>query len=66
MAQISHFPVFSEDVTFTHHFMGTHLPPLFHPIGMLVILATLVKNYLKWCEIQLDIQCTVDTVNYIL
>ena len=45
--------------------LPTHPPPS-HPIGVLVVLATLVKNYLKWREIQLAIQCTVaiDTMNY--
>ena len=35
-----------------------------HPIGVLVMLATPVKNYLKWWEIQLTIQCAVDKMNY--
>ena len=39
-------------------------PPPSHPIGVLVVLAMPVKNYLKWREIQLAIHCTVDTVNY--
>ena len=39
-------------------------PPLSHPIGVLVVLATPVKNYLKWQEIQLAIQCAIDTMNY--
>ena len=43
--------------------LPTHPPPS-HPVGVLVVLATLVKNYLKWWEIQLAIQCTVDTMNY--
>ena len=30
-------------------------PPPSHPIGVLLILATPVKNYLKWQEIQLAI-----------
>ena len=38
-------------------------PPPSYPIGMLVVLTTSVKKYLKWLEIQLAIQCTVDTVN---
>ena len=39
-------------------------PPPSHPIGVPVVLATPVKTYLKWQEIQLAIHCTVDTVNY--
>ena len=63
----SHFPVFSEDVVFAHHFEVPCLPPTLprsHLIGVLVVLATPVKNYLKWWEIKLAIQCTVDTVIY--
>ena len=60
----SYFPVFSEDLTFARHFVATQPPPPSHPIGVLVILATQVKHYLKWGEIQLAIYCTVDTVNY--
>ena len=52
----SHLAVFSEDVAFTCHFV---VPA--HPIGVLVVLAMPVINYLKWQEIQLAIQCTVDT-----
>ena len=58
----SHFPVFSEDVAFARHFVATRPPS--HPIGVLVVLATPVKSYLKWREIQLAIQCTVDIMNY--
>ena len=54
----NHFPVFSEDVAFAQ------LPS--HPIGVLVVLATPVKYYLKWQEIQLAFQCTVDTYNELL
>ena len=60
----SHFPVFSEDVAFARHFMATRPPPPSHPAGVLLLLAMPVKNYLKWWEIQLVIQCTVDTMNY--
>ena len=52
------FGFFSEDVTCAH-------PPSSHSVGMLVVLATSVKNYLKWWAIQLAIQCTADTVNYL-
>ena len=34
--------VFSVDVTFGHHFAVTHLP--YHPIGVLVVLATPVTT----------------------
>ena len=47
--------VFSEDVTFAYHFVATRLPHLSHPIGLLVVLATPVKNYLKCQEIQLAV-----------
>ena len=60
----SHFPVFSEDIAFARHFVATRLPPSSHPIGVLVVLAMPVKSYLKRREIQLAIQCTVDTMNY--
>ena len=30
-------------------------PPHSHPVGVLLVLATPVKNYLKWWEIQLAI-----------
>ena len=41
----SHFPVFSEDIAFAHHFVATHPPP--PPIGVLVVLATPVKRLSK-------------------
>ena len=44
----SHFPVFSEDVVFARHFMALRPPPPSHPIGVLVVLAMPVNNYLKW------------------
>ena len=37
------------------------LPPPSHPVGMLVVLTTPVKNYLKWRAIQLAIHSTVGT-----
>ena len=52
----SHFPVLSEDIAFASHFVARDRSA--------VLLATPVKNYLKWWEIQLAIQCTVDTMNY--
>ena len=41
--------VLVEDVAFARHFVVTH------PVGVLLILATPVKNYLKWRETQLAI-----------
>ena len=49
-----HLAGFSEDVAFAHHFVGSYPPS--HPVGVLLILATPVKNYLKWQEIQLAIR----------
>ena len=39
--------------------LSTHPHPSSHPAGVLLVLATLVKNYLKWRETQLAIQPTV-------
>ena len=44
----SHLAVFSEDEVFAHRFVVTYTPPPSHPVGMVVVLATLAKNYLKW------------------
>ena len=60
----SSLAAFSKDIAFARHLMAPYPPPPSHPIGVLVVLATPVKNYLKWQEIQLAIQCTVDTMNY--
>ena len=49
------FGVFSVDTAFAHHLVAT-CPP---PIGVLVILATPVKSYLKWWAIQLAIYSMV-------
>ena len=67
-----HLAVFSEDVAVARHFVATRppptlppsphpptLPPPSHPAGMLVVLTTPVKNYLKWRAIQLAIHSTV-------
>ena len=54
-----HLAVFSVDVV-----IACHYPPS-HPIEVLVVLTMLVKSYLKWQAIQLGIQCTVDTMNYL-
>ena len=43
----SHLAVLSEDIAFVRHFVIPCLPPPSEPIGMLLVLATLVKNYLK-------------------
>ena len=59
------FGCFSEDVAFAHHFVAPCLPPPSHTIGVLVVLATPVKNYLKLWAIQLAIQCTVDIMKYL-
>ena len=40
----------------TTSWLPAHPPPS-HPVGVLLLLATPVKNYLKWQEIQLAIQC---------
>ena len=55
------FAVFSEDVAFARHFVATHPPtlPPSHPVGVLVVLTTLVKNYLKWRAIQITIHSIV-------
>ena len=49
--------VFGEDIAFcpATSWLPTHPPPS-HPAGLLLILATPVKNYLKWRETQLAIQ----------
>ena len=46
-----HLAVFSEDVVFSRHFVAKK--------GVLVVLTTPVKNYLKWRAIQLAIHSTV-------
>ena len=45
-----HLAGFSEDVAFARHFVASY-----PPVGVLLILATPAKNYLKWQEIQLAI-----------
>ena len=50
-----HLAGFSEDIAFARHFVATSPPPPFHPIRVLLVLATPVKTYLKWWEIQLAI-----------
>ena len=60
----SHLAVFSEDVAFAHHFVAPHLPSTLLPYRSASGIGYASKNYLKWWEIQLAIQCSVDTVNY--
>ena len=62
----SDLAVFSENVAFsaTLWLPACPPPPPSHLIGVLLVLATSVKNYLKWQKTQLAIQCTVGTVNY--
>ena len=40
--------VFIEDVAFARNFVATRPPLPSHPVGVLVVLTTPVKNYLKW------------------
>ena len=61
----SHLAVFSEDIAFACHFVAPCPSPPSHPIGVLVVLAMPVKNHLKQQAIQLAIQCTAGTVNYL-
>ena len=49
-----HLAVFSEDIAVARHFVATR-----PPAGMLVVLTTLIKNYLKWRAIQIAIHSTV-------
>ena len=44
-----HLASFSEDGAFARHFVATHPPS--HPVRVLLVLTTPVKNYLKWQEI---------------
>ena len=54
------FGCFSEYIAFACYFMANCPPPPSHPVGVLVVLAMPVKNYLKWCTIQLAIHSIVD------
>ena len=40
------------------------LPPPSHPVGVLLVLATPINNYLKWWEIQLAIHPIVGVEIY--
>ena len=51
--------VFSEGIAFARHFVATRPPLTLPPLGLLVVLTTPVKNYLKWRAIQLAIHSTV-------
>ena len=59
-----HFPVFSEDIAFAHHFVATHLPPTLPPYRSASDIGYASKNYLILWEIQVAIQCTVDAMSY--
>ena len=50
-----HLAGFSEDVAFARHFVATRPLPTLPPCGVLLVLATPVKNYLKWWEILLAV-----------
>ena len=43
--------VFSEDIALARNFVAPHPPSPCHPVGVLEVLTTLVKNYLKWWAI---------------
>ena len=61
----SRLVVFSEDVAFAHYFVGPRTPSTLSPHRSASGIGYASKNYLKWWEIQLAIQCTADTVNYL-
>ena len=48
-----HLVVFSIDMAFACHFVDPHYLPLSIPKGVLAVVATLVKKYLKLWEFQL-------------
>ena len=50
---------FSEDEAFACHIVATRPPPPSHPVGVLVVLAMPVKNYVKLWAIQLPIHSIV-------
>ena len=60
----SHFPVFSKDIAFAHHFGATHSPPTLPPYRSASGIGYATKKPLKWWENQLASLCTVDTMNY--
>ena len=64
MVVISLF-LFSEDVALACHFMATRSPTNLPPCRSASGIGYASKNYLKWQETQLAIQCTVDTMNYL-
>ena len=61
----SHLAVFSEDVAFACHFVAARTPLTLPPYRSASGIGYASKNYLKWWEIQLAIQYTADTVNYL-
>ena len=62
----SHLAIFNQNIAFALHFVATRLPLTLPPYRSASAWYWLCqqKNYLKWWEIQLAIQCTVDTMNY--
>ena len=50
--------IFSVDISFACHFVAPYHPAPSTPIGVLVVLAMPVKNYLKWQAIQPVIHST--------
>ena len=50
-----HLAGFNEDIVFACHFMATCPPLPSHPVGVVLVVATPVKNHLKWRKIQLAI-----------
>ena len=57
----SHLAVLSEDIAFAFHYVVTHPPPILSPYRSAGGI-----GYARWQEILLAIQCTVDTVSYVL
>ena len=60
MASVEVKWLFSEDIAFACYFVAPHLPPPYRSASGIGYAS---KNYLKWWEIQLAIQCRTDTVN---
>ena len=56
--------IFSEDVAFARHFVASHLPPPSHPVGVLLVLAMLIKNLSKMVGNSASYAVySIDTVN---
>ena len=58
------FPYFSEYVDFACHFVATRQPFTLPSYRSVSGIGYASKNYLKWRENQLALQCTVDKMNY--